>query len=143
MLCGSSRRSVVNEASQSPAAIARTLADQGGQLAHPNVLNEDVHWRSAHLFTAEELNFDTPAAAVAWMEKLSRLPDHDQLRQAVLNIRRELELIVASERTSQKDRRLAQEIGQWLSVWLQNPRIFDDWFELRRNTAEFIQLFGT
>lgn len=134
---------MANEASQSPAAIARTQADDGAQLTHPDVLDADVRWRLERLFTAEELNFETPAAAVDWMNNLSRRPDHEQLRPAVLSLKRELESIVASERTSQKDRHLAREIRQWLTVWLQNPAIFDDWFELRRNTGEFIQLFGS
>ena len=134
---------MANEALQSPAAIARTQADDGAQLTHPDVLDADVRWRSERLFTAEELNFETPATAVDWMNNLSRRPDHEQLRPAVLSLKRELESVVASERTSQKDRHLAREMGQWLTVWLQNPAIFDDWFELRRNTAEFIQLFGS
>lgn len=134
---------MANEASQSPAAIARTQADDGAQLTHSDVLNADVRWRSERLFTAEELNFDTPAAAVEWMTNLSRRADHDQMRPAVLSLKRELESVTASKRTSQKDRQLAREVGQWLTVWLQNPAIFDDWFELRRNTDEFIQLFGS
>ena len=69
--------------------------------------------------------------------------DQEQFRQAVLNIRRELELVVASERTSEKDRQLACEVHQWLTIWLQNPRIFADWFALRRKTAEFLQIFGS
>lgn len=133
---------MVNE-NQSPASIARAEADEGAQLTHRDVLDADVRWRSAKLFTAEELNFDTPAAAIAWMEHLSSRPDADQFRQAVLNIKRELEFVVGSERLSEKDRQLAQEIGQWLTVWLQNPLIFRDWFALRRNTAEFLQSFGS
>ena len=143
MRCGSLKRSVANETSQSPASIARTQADQGAELTHPGVLDADVRWRSEKMFTAEELNFDSPAAAVNWMENLGRRTDHDQMRQAVLNLKRELELVVASERTSQTDRQLAREVSQWLTVWLQNPGIFNDWFELRRNTAEFLQLFGS
>jgi len=134
---------VVNETSQSPAAIARTQADQGAELVHPDVLDTDVRWRSARLFTAEELNFETPAAAVTWMESLSARPDRDELRQAVLNLKRELELVEAGQRTSEKDRRLAGEIRQWLTIWLQNPQIFDDWFALRRETTEFLQIFGS
>lgn len=123
--------------------MARTEADHGAQLVHPDVLNTDVHWRSARLFTAEELKFETPAAAVTWMENLSRRPDREQLRQAVLSLKRELEFVQASQRTSEKDRRLAVEIHQWLTIWLQNPQIFDDWFALRRKTAEFLHLFGS
>ena len=128
-----------NENSQSPASIARTQADRGAQLVHPNVLNVDVIWRSARLFTAEELNFDTPAAAVAWMEEL---PRKNPPRSTVLSLKHELELLAASSRTSENDRQLASELAQWLMIWLQNPRIFPDWFALRRNTAEFRQLFG-
>jgi hypothetical protein len=125
----------------SPAAIARKLADEGAQLVHPDVLNTDVRWRSARMFTAEELNFETPAAAVAWMEKLAR--EDDPPREAVLNLKRELELVAAGSRTSDKDRRIAAELAQGLTIWLQNPRIFADWFALRRETAEFLQIFGS
>jgi hypothetical protein len=131
---------VVNKEPQSPASIARAQADRGAQLVHPDVLNADVSWRSERLFTAEELNFDTPAAAVSWMEEL---PRRNPPREPVLSLKRELERVVAAKRTSDKDRRLASEIAQWLMVWLQNPQIFPDWFALRRNTAEFRRLFGS
>lgn len=134
---------MANETSQSPAAIARTKADHGAQLTHPDVLDADVRWRSERLFTAEEVKFETPAAAVDWMNNLNRRLDHERLRTAVLNLKRELESVVASKRAGQTDRQLAREVAQWLTVWLQNPAIFDDWFELRRNTDEFIQLFGS
>lgn len=127
-----------NEKSQSPASLARRQADAGAELVHPDVLNTDVAWRSARLFTAEELNFDTPAAAVAWMEEL---PRKNPPRSTVLSLKRELELVAASSRTGENDRQLARELAEWLTVWLQNPQIFPDWFVLRRNTAEFRQLF--
>jgi hypothetical protein len=37
---------------------------------------------------------------------------------------------------------LAQELAQWLTVWLQNPQIFEDWLALRRATADFRERFG-
>jgi hypothetical protein len=134
---------VVNEKAQSPASVARTQADHGTQLVHTHVLNTDVRWRSARLFTAEELDFETPAAAVRWMENLSCRPDREEIRPAVLNLKRELESVTASQRTSENDRRLAAEIHQWLTIWLQNPQIFADWFALRRQTAEFLHRFGS
>ena len=129
-----------NENSKSPASIARTQADRGAPLVHPDVLNVDVIWRSQRLFTAEELNFESVAAAVAWVEEL---PRRNPPRAPVLSLKRELELVATSSRTSEKDRQLATEIVQWLTVWLQNPQIFADWFRLRRKTAEFLQLFGS
>jgi hypothetical protein len=123
---------VVNEKLRpepSPASIARTLADRGAVLVHPDVLDDDVRWRAPRLFTAEELKFDNIAAAVAWMEKLAARSDNPGLRPA-------------SVRTNEHDRRLAEEVGQWLTVWLQNPQIFLDWFALRQNAADFRERFG-
>lgn len=131
---------MVNEKNtSSPASLARTLADRGDELVHPDVINADVRWRSSRLFTAEELNFDSPAAAVAWMEKLAR--ESDRPRETVLSLKRELELIVASKQTTDQDRQLATEVGQWLTIWLQNPRIFLDWFALRQDSVEFRERF--
>ena len=131
-----------SKAGASPASVARTLADRGVSLVHPDVLNEDVRWRSARLFTAEELNFDI-AGAITWMETLAVRGDREDLRPAVLSLKRELELIVAGVRTTEHDRRLAEEVRQWLTVWLQNPQIFPDWFALRQNAHEFREQFGS
>lgn len=119
--------------------MARKLADRGGQLVHPDVINADVQWRAARLFTAEELNFDNISIAIVWMEKLARENVHP--RETILSVKRELELVAASSRATEKDRQLATEVGQWLTVWLQNPLIFPDWFALRRNAAEFRERF--
>jgi hypothetical protein len=127
----------------SPASVARTLADRGAALVHPDLLEDDVRWRSQRLFTAEELNFNGVAGAVAWMEKFAARPDNQVLRPAVLSLKRELELIVASVRTNERDRRLAEEVGQWLTIWLQNPEIFLDWFALRQTAADFRERFDT
>lgn len=132
---------MANEDPTSPASIARKQADRGVKLVHPDVLNADVRWRSTRLFTAEELNFDNISTAISWMENLAARTDHELLRQPVLSLKRELELIVASDRTTEHDRQLATEIGQWLTIWLQNPAIFPDWFALRRNATEFRERF--
>ena len=132
---------MVNEKNTlSPASQARTLADRGDALTHPEVIDEDVRWRSPRLFTAEELKFDNISAAIAWMEQLAG--EHDRPRETILSLKRELELIVASQRTTEDDRQLATEIGQWLVIWLQNPQIFPDWFALRQNALEFRERFS-
>jgi len=76
------------------------------------------------------------------LEKLAARSDNPGLRPAVLSLKRELELVIASVRTNEHDRRLAEEVGQWLAVWLQNPQIFLDWFALRQNAADFRERFG-
>jgi hypothetical protein len=129
---------------QSPAAIARTLADNGARLKHPEVLEADVRWREREqvsLFTSEELNFTSIDAAVAWVEKLAGLPQGSELRTFVLQLKTELELVAKSMLVSLPDRLIAIEVAHWLTVWLQNPEIFADWLALRRESAEFRERF--
>src|SRR4051794_34160093 len=75
----------------SPASIARVLADHGARLGHPEILQADSRWRERqHLFTPDDLAFDTIEAAIAFIDKLETLHQtHDQqsLRQAVQQIK--------------------------------------------------------
>lgn len=121
----------------SPASIARVLADHGARLGHPEILQADSRWREQqHLFTPEDLAFDTIDAANAFIEKLQQLPQTESLRQSVQQIKQELDFLA-------NKRAVAREAAQWLTVWLQNPQIFREWLDLRRSTAEFQELFGT
>ena len=121
----------------SPASIARVLADHGARLGHPEILQADSRWREQqHVFTPEDLAFDTIEAANAFIEKLQQLPQTQSLRQSVLQIKQELDLLATK-------RAIAREAAQWLTVWLQNPQIFPEWLDLRRSTDEFRELFGT
>ena len=132
------------------ASIARTLADHGALLGHPDVLAADLTWRErTSLFTPEDLTFGNLDAATALIEKLEGLRENfledkpmlEHLRQSVQEIKNELEVLAASDRVGQYI--LAQEVGQWLGIWLQNPQIFPEWLALRRNTPEFRQRFLT
>ena len=129
----------------SPALIARVLADQGGRLAHPEILQADARWRERRLFfTPDDLTFDGLDAALALIEKLQQAdPTDERLRLSVQHVKTELGILAASQSLSQKRRELAREVAQWLTIWLQNPQIFPEWLTLRRSTAEFHQLFGT
>lgn len=133
----------------SPASIARLLADEGVRLGHPEVLRADARWREERLlFTDEELEFDSLPAATALIEKIERRraevendPSRfEQLRQTIRQIKSELESIGAKP-GAQKRRELAREVAQWLTIWLQNPPIFDEWLALRRATPDFQSRF--
>jgi len=133
----------------SPASIARALADHGARLRHPDILATDVRWRERNfLLTPEDLTFGTLQAALALIEKIERLREEfennpaalEHLRQSVLQVKNELELLAASEKYS--NRELAGEIAQWLTVWLQTPQIFQEWLSLRRATPDFRERFG-
>lgn len=132
------------------ASIARTLADHGARLGHPDMLVADVKWRERNaLFTPEDLTFGSLEAATALIEKIEGLrrqfendkPMLEYLRQSVQLIKNELEVLAASGRGDREI--LAQEVGHWLTVWLQNPGIFAEWLALRRNTPEFRERFLT
>ena len=129
---------------ESPASIARTLADNGVRLKHPEILEADVRWREQEqvsLFTSEELNFTSIDVAIAFVEKLAGLPQGSELRSFVLQLKVELEAIAKSMRLPLPDRLVAVEVAHWLAVWLQNPAIFSDWLALRRESAEFRERF--
>jgi hypothetical protein len=129
---------------ESPASIARTLADHGVRLKHPEVFDADVRWREREMFAGfsyEELNFTTIAAALAWIEKLTALPPEAELRRFVVQIKTELESLAGSKRISLREREVAGEVAQWLTIWLQNPPIFGDWLSLRRQSIEFRERF--
>ena len=128
----------------SPASIARVLADHGARLGHPEILQADSRWREQqHLFTPEDLAFDTIEAAVAFIEKLQKLQQTQSLRQSVQQIKQELDLLLKVPNLPENRRAVAREAAQWLTVWLQNPQIFTEWLDLRRSTVEFQELFGT
>jgi hypothetical protein len=135
-----------NQGRESPASIARALADQGVRLRHPEILEADVRWREREvfsLFSPEELNFTTIEAALAWIEKLGALPQESDARKFVLPIKAELELAAKSMRVALPERLIAAEVAHWLTVWLQNPPIFADWLVLRRQSPEFQARFKT
>jgi hypothetical protein len=129
----------------SPAFIARVIADLGVRLGHPQILEADASWREQRqFFSAEILAFETIDDATGFIEKLQQQdPALERLRVSVQQVKTELAVITTSQTVSQKRRELAREVSQWLTIWLQNPQIFSEWFALRRSTAEFQQLFGT
>lgn len=129
---------------ESPASIARTLADNGVRLKHPEILAADASWREREqfsLFTPEELNFTSIDVAIAFVEKLTGLPQAPELRSFVLQLKVELEAVAKSMRVPLPDRLVAIEVAHWLHVWLQNPAIFSDWLALRRESDEFRERF--
>ena len=130
--------------SVSPASIARALADHGVRLGHPEILQADLRWRERNqLFTPEDLTFATLDAANALIEKIETLRQQfendagmaERLRHEVRQFKTELDLLAANEKAT--NRELAQEVAQWLTIWLQTPQIFSDWLSLRRGTADF------
>jgi hypothetical protein len=140
---------------ESPASIARTLADIGVQLRHPEILDYDSVWRGAHSVDSlgfGELDFSTIEVAVASVKTLdtlwARLTDQKEARglanltTLVSTIRQQLRLFSRSKAVSEPRKKVAIEADLWLGVWVQNPQIFEDWLQLRMNSEEFHSVFG-
>ncbi len=140
---------------ESPAAIARTVADEGAVLRHPEVFQCDLKWREESLkVTAfqRELNLSNLQEALESMSKLEvrrQMLETEQSKQGLEGLRRAVEnaqqdaLLVSRAKVGTADRRNeAKEIAEWLAVWLQSPRLFSDWLDLRLRSPEFQKRFG-
>ncbi len=134
----------------SPAAIARVLVDEGATLRHPEVVKFDVNWRqsqTAQLTLVGAFDFsDLSAAAEILITSAERwrevTPDEQiRLRELVKAWRQEVELVATSKVADKKARMIAEEIGEWIGVWLQSPEIFEDWLILRRRAPDFTTKF--
>lgn len=139
--------------SPSPTRIAGILAERGVRLRHPEVLRADSEWRQARiyqLFGPEELNFGSlveAQASILKLEELRRVFEAEKdkkglelLRALALGYKESLRLITQSEQLSGVNK-LAQEVLEWLTLWLQNPEIFATWLDLRQKSPEFLATF--
>jgi hypothetical protein len=140
---------------ESPATIARILADNGALLRHPEVLDCDTAWRERHsldLSFPEPLSFSTLRAAAVSIERFDDLrkqlahaqdePGLGRLRGLALKCKRELQLLSLSKAVGESERLEAAEMVLWLTVWLQDGEIFHDWLTLRYRSPEFVERFG-
>ena len=139
---------------ESPASIARTLADEGAILRHPEVMECDARWRERkfpELLFQEALDFQGLTESFASMKRLESLRieldregNHEELRrltEAVQSSRENFLLLWKSPIVSATKRAEASEIAEWLGVWLKQPGIFADWIELRRRSGDFVERF--
>lgn len=142
-------------AAASPAAIARTVADEGAVLRHPEVFECDRSWREENLKKwafREALNFSDLTAAFASVVKLEerrlqlQSDSDDQgltdLRGVVLSVHQDLLLKARSKIIDEMQKAQLKEVSHWLTVWLQSPELFSDWLDLRRRSPEFKKKFG-
>ena len=138
----------------SPASIARTVADEGAVLRHPEVFQCDAKWRQQLLKRwefRERLDFSNLPAAFESVVKLEerRLQlqvDNDatglkELRDIVAAARKDSLLQARSKILDRSVREQLKEISEWLAVWLQSPELFSDWLDLRRRSPEYQKKF--
>lgn len=148
-------------AAASPALIARIIADAGGELRHPDVIELDAEWRQSQaerhttqfsgletLTSGEPLDLHFAEKVLVRLEQL-RLQyegNADQetlahLRTLAVEARNQAQLI--AKHTADDSLRAEQtEVAEWLKVWLQTPNLFGDWLELRKRSENFRSRFG-
>ncbi len=136
---------------ESPAAIARVVADEGAALRHPEVFACDLKWREGKLAaTANNLDFSSIGTALeSFAEVEGRRASAKQkddealrrLREVIAGARQDALLVARSKVIPDSQRAEAKEISEWLRVWLVAPELFRDWLELRMRSAEFQKKF--
>jgi hypothetical protein len=140
---------------ESPAAIARLLADEGAELRHSEVLDADARWRAADPYEAMFRNvlrfstFDEAAATIRRLDNLrrqfARTGDREGLRlvrDAALKGKRRAQMIARNSSVGERKRAEKAEIAEWFTVWLNQPELFADWLDLRRGSKDFRARFG-
>ncbi len=139
---------------ESPASIARTVADEGAVLRHPEVFHFDSKWRERNLTGQSflsELDFRSLSEALDSFLKLedkrrefeanSEKKGRAQLRLVIKSAREDCLLMARSKIIDKGQREQAKEILRWLTIWLQSPELFSDWLDLRRRSPEFRKRF--
>jgi hypothetical protein len=139
----------------SPAAIARTVADEGAVLRHPEVFECDFKWRkqvAEALSFQSELDFSRLSIAFESMvrveeQRLKFQTEADangqaELRNIIRAAQKDCVLRARSKIIEEGQREEAKEISNWLGVWLQTPELFSDWLDLRRSSPEFQKKFS-
>ena len=146
------------DTTDSPASIARVLADEGAELCHPDVIEFDAQWRESSFKKSElaiarddaakPLVLESAEALLKRFERLRRKYSGDaksdrlrQLREAALNEKAKAQLLARDDALDDSLRKVQGEIAEWFRVWLQTPEIFDDWLDLRRRSREFRETF--
>jgi hypothetical protein len=150
---------------ESPAGIARVLADEGAELRHPEVIEFDARWREAKIKSdtkkfgsLEAVLAGQPAGeplglkqAEALLKRLERLRTQAEqardkvagqgTRKLAIDARENAQSLAKSRLLDHLTRAEQAEIAEWLTVWIQTPNLFTEWLELRRRSEEFQQKF--
>lgn len=154
-ICDAVRARFGEGAVESPASVARLLADEGAELRHAEVLEMDARWRTADPYEAMFRNvlrfsdFAQAANSIKQLESLrrqfARKRDSEGLRrvrETALKGKQRAQMIARNATVDARKRAEKEEIAQWFTVWLQTPEIFDDWLELRRRSRDYRERFS-
>ena len=155
------RRTFGLGAVDSPASIARILADEGAELRHPEVIEFDTRWRNAKIksdtrkisglevaVAGRPLQFKQAEALIRKLERLRTQAEQagdktagQRTRKLAIDARENAQSLAKNLTLDQLTRAQQAEIAEWLTVWIQTPNLFTEWLELRRRSKEFQKKF--
>ena len=135
---------------ESPARVARVLADEGAELRHAEVLEMDARWRTQDPYDAvfrNVLKFSTFEEAAASIRRLDNLRkqfrrkgDREgsrRVQETVLKGKQRAQMIARNPSVNERKRAEKTEMAEWFTVWLNQPDIFEDWLALRLASKDF------
>ena len=135
---------------ESPARVARVLADEGAELRHAEVLEMDARWRTQDPHDAvfrNVLKFSTFEEAAASIRRLDNLRKQfrrkgdkaglRRVQETVLKGKQRAQMIARNQSVNERKREEKAEMAEWFTVWLNQPEIFEDWLALRLTSKDF------
>jgi hypothetical protein len=138
-----------------PMIIARSLADEGAELRHAEIMELDVRRRLESPYDAMFRNvlkfsdFTQTLVSLRRLENLRRkfLAENDReglrlVRETALKGKNRSQMIAKNEKVEKKNREQKREIVEWFTIWLQSPEVFEHWITLRQNSPDFLKRFG-
>lgn len=140
---------------ESPARVARLLADEGAELRHAEVLEMDARWRTQDPYEAafrNVLKFSTFEEAAQSIRRLDNLRKQfhrrndraglRRVRETVLKGKQRAQMIARNQSVNERKREEKAEMAEWFTVWLNQPEIFEDWLALRLASKDFRARFS-
>ncbi|MEQ1605187.1 MAG: hypothetical protein ABL999_09995 [Pyrinomonadaceae bacterium] len=139
----------------SPMVIARLLADEGAQLRHSEIMTLYLERASDRPYDAALRNILSTSSFAATERSLRELEnlrrkyknENDKeglrlVRETVIQERKSVIKLAEKPNVAQDSRLLNEEISNWLRIWLETPEVFEHWVDIRKNSPEFINIFG-
>jgi len=138
-----------------PMIIARSLADEGAELRHAEILELDVQRRLESPYDAmfrNILKFSDFKQTIVSLRNLDNLRqkflrENDKeglrlVRETALKGKNRAQMIGKNPKVDETKRAEKSEIAEWFTIWLQSPEVFENWIVLRQNSKDFKEKFG-
>jgi hypothetical protein len=139
----------------SPMVTARLLADEGAELRHSEIMelylkrHSDQPYEPALRGILDTSSLKTTLRSLKNAENLQKKYQKNGdregqrlLREKLLQAKKDAQTKAASKVSTTIEKQTSKEIAHWLTLWLQSPEVFDNWIRLRRESKEFVEIFG-